>query len=228
MKIKLTAKFLAELKSGREVSDAVGLILGKPLKGSKLNLGYNHLLKVLMETVGVGENGFLAEFNRTGDLGETVRRLLEKGGMSLQQPIAVLGSLTISQVAEAFREIAEISGRKAMARKDRVLESYLRRLSPLEAKYFVKNLVGEMRHGFSEGLMEEALALAFQANLETVRAAHMALGNLGRVGELLTGQGFKFTKRKLKLKFSVEGLLRSLGLFLRSLGWPWNLKVKAL
>jgi len=185
MKIKLTAKFLAELKSGREVSDAVGLILGKPLKGSKLNLGYNHLLKVLMETVGVGENGFLAEFNRTGDLGETVRRLLEKGGMSLQQPIAVLGSLTISQVAEAFREIAEISGRKAMARKDRVLESYLRRLSPLEAKYFVKNLVGEMRHGFSEGLMEEALALAFQANLETVRAAHMALGNLGRVGELL-------------------------------------------
>jgi len=65
MKIKLTADFLAKLESGREVSDAVGLMLGKPLRDLQLNVGYNHLMKVLMEIVGVGEKGFLAEFNRT-------------------------------------------------------------------------------------------------------------------------------------------------------------------
>ena len=218
MKIKLVAKFLAVLKSSREVSHAVRLMLGRPLKDSQLNLGYNRLLRVLMEITCKREKEFLAEFNQTGDLGETVKRLLE-AHPSFHQQSMILGSPTISQVAEALQNIAEISGKGAMAKKDRVLESYLRRLSPLEAKYFAKNLVGEMRHGFSEGLMEEALASAFQASLETVRTAHMILGDLGRVGEILKTKGARdlqkftikpFTPIKPMLAESIQTLKEAL------------------
>ncbi|RLI24527.1 MAG: hypothetical protein DRO52_05425 [Candidatus Hecatellales archaeon] len=187
-KIELAARFLSKLNSPSEVSDAVRLIIGEASKDFTLNLGYSHLLKALTNITGVGEKGFLAEFGETGDLGETVRRLLEKGRRGVQQAL-VFRRPTIGEVAGVLREIAEISGKGAMAKKLRILESYLKRLTPLEAKYFTKNLVGEIRHGFGEGLMEEALASAFQASPEAVRNAHMVVGSLGRVGEILKEQG---------------------------------------
>lgn len=46
-----------------------------------------------------------------------------------------------------------------------------------------------MRHGLSEGLMEEVLAKAFNVEGEKVRLAHMLLGDLGQLGKLLTVKG---------------------------------------
>lgn len=185
LKVKLTAKFLAELSSPEEVSNAVKLMLGE---FDQLNLGFSHVLRTLIRVAGVSEKVLMAEFGETGDFGEAARRLLIRRRGS-QQPLTILPKPTINEVAQTLRSIAEISGKGSMAKKNKVLESCLRRLSPLEAKYFVKNLLGEIRHGFSEGLMEEALSAAFQTNLEAVRTAHMVLGDLGKVGKALKEDG---------------------------------------
>ncbi len=191
LKVELVAKFLRKLVSGSEVSAAIRLMLGSPFTETPLNLGYSQLLKVFMETAGISEKQFLEEFNKTGDLGETIKQILEKRKLGVQQALTALGRPTIRQVEESLREAASITGHGSTSRKMRFLENYLRRLTPLEAKYFAKNLIGEMRHGFSEGLMEEALAKAFQTSVETVRLAHMALGELGRVGKILRDEGVK-------------------------------------
>jgi len=200
--VETVAFFLRELSSGKEVSDAILLILGKLFQTNPLNLGYRQLLKIFFEISGINERDFLREFNKTGDLGETVRRILDRAGKSFQTALTSTAQPTISQVADSLREAAEISGQKSSLRKARFLESYLRMLNPLEAKYFVKNLIGAMRHGLAEGLMEEVLAKAFNANLEDVRLAHMALGDLGKVGYILKEQGpialQKFTITPLK------------------------------
>ncbi|TMF89537.1 MAG: ATP-dependent DNA ligase, partial [Chloroflexi bacterium] len=53
------------------------------------------------------------------------------------------------------------------------------RLDPLEAKYVVKILANDLRIGLQEGLVEEAVAQAFDLPLATVKRVHMLTGDLG-------------------------------------------------
>ena len=47
--------------------------------------------------------------------------------------------------------------------KTELLQARLQKLSPLEAQYVVKILTGDLRIGLREGLVEEAIARAFEA-----------------------------------------------------------------
>jgi DNA ligase-1 len=65
----------------------------------------------------------------------------------------------------------------------------LSQASPLEAKYLVKVMIGEMRTGFHEGLMEVAVAKAFEVALETVQTASMLTGDVGETAAILKTKG---------------------------------------
>jgi DNA ligase-1 len=66
----------------------------------------------------------------------------------------------------------------------------LHHATPLEAKYLVKLLSGDLRIGLREGLVEDAIARVFKKSLEDVANANMLLGDIGetatraRAGEL--------------------------------------------
>jgi len=88
------------------------------------------------------------------------------------------------------------------------VETLLSQASPLEAKYLIKIFIGEMRTGFHEGLMEQAVSEAFQISIEAVQKASMVIGDIGEVaatakaqgGEALLKVGFKiFRPVKLTL-----------------------------
>src|SRR4029077_7154603 len=55
----------------------------------------------------------------------------------------------------------------------------LHRATPLEAKYLVKVLVSDLRIGLKEGLVEDAIARAFEQPLADVSHANMLLGDIG-------------------------------------------------
>src|SRR6184192_387953 len=63
--------------------------------------------------------------------------------------------------------------------KTELLRSRLVRLSAREAQYVVKILTGDLRIGLREGLVEEAIARAFDAPLDDVKEANMLLGDIG-------------------------------------------------
>jgi DNA ligase-1 len=60
-----------------------------------------------------------------------------------------------------------------------VVKSLLLRASPVEGKYVVKVLTGEMRTGLVTGLLEEAIASAFGLSKSEAARAHMVLGDIG-------------------------------------------------
>src|SRR5262249_18021151 len=68
--------------------------------------------------------------------------------------------------------------------KTELLTARLKRLSPLEAQYVVKILTGDLRIGLREGLVEEAIARAFDAPLDDLKEAHMLLGDIGQTALL--------------------------------------------
>src|SRR5207249_1902192 len=61
----------------------------------------------------------------------------------------------------------------------KLLADVLARATPLEAKYLVKLLTGDLRIGLREGLVEDAIARAFAQPLAEVAMANMLTSDIG-------------------------------------------------
>ena len=89
----------------------------------------------------------------------------------------------------SLEAIAETTGYGSREKKERLIEALLSLASPLEAKYLVKIFIGEMRTGFYEGLMEQAVSKAFQIPLEVVQKTSMTIGDIGEVAAIAKMEG---------------------------------------
>jgi ATP-dependent DNA ligase I len=141
--------------------------------GRELNVGGALLSRVLAELSGASQPAMHAAYLRHGDLGGVAQELLPARGDA--------GTLVLPEVAAAFADIANVS--KAAA-KQQITRGLLARATPLEAKYLIKIILGDMRTGIKVSLVEEAIAAAYGAPIGEVRHARMLNGNLPEVLEL--------------------------------------------
>ncbi|MDX1814115.1 MAG: hypothetical protein R3319_04930, partial [Candidatus Bathyarchaeia archaeon] len=190
--IDMTANFLEHLDED-EVEPAVSNILGRAFpKWSKktLDASWMTLSGVLQHVTGVNWNVFGAAFADTGDVGEAVKKVFEKNNVK-KQAVLVKKTLTIKEVRRLLQAIAVTAGSGSREKKERLMNALLSQASPVEAKYLVKIVIGEMRTGLHEGLMEQAVAKAFDAPLATVQKASMAMGDVAEVAAIAKTKGEK-------------------------------------
>jgi ATP-dependent DNA ligase I len=89
--------------------------------------------------------------------------------------------------AEAyFRQIARARGAAA---KGALVRELLSRATPLEAKYLIKIMTGDLRIGLKESLVEEAIARAYGGTLAEVQRANMLVGDIGETLRLAARGG---------------------------------------
>src|SRR6185503_10968474 len=118
---------------------------------------------------------------RLGDPGELAAEIIKETKRAFNPTITL---------AETESLIARLSETRGIKNKTTLLASVLHRASPLEAKYLVKLLAGDLRIGLREGLVEDAIARVFNEPLADVAYANMLLGDIGetatraRVGDL--------------------------------------------
>jgi len=129
--------------------------------------------------LGGGEDQGEDIFTAAADFGEAIEMVMR---LRRDEPEP---TLALSDVNRVFEEIAEVEGRGARRRKLEGLSDLFARMTPLEAKYAAKVLIGEMRHGMSEGLMLEALAKMAGRPVDEVRRMHMLEGDVGRLAQSL-------------------------------------------
>jgi len=135
------------------------------------NVGSSVIRDALSEATGLSVEDLLPRYVRLGDSGEVAyEAILEARGEMAAPPIAL---------SEAESLIQGLSGTKGTKNKKTLLTSVLANATPLEAKYLVKLLVGDMRIGLKEGLVEDAIARAFDQPLALVSQANMLMGDLG-------------------------------------------------
>jgi DNA ligase-1 len=104
------------------------------------------------------------------DVGEALARLFE-GQPERKQ-------LSLSDLAAAFEAIEATRGTQA---KEGLAAELLGGLGPLSAKYVGKIITGDLRIGLKEGLVEEAVAEAFEQPAAPIRRAHLLNGDLAQV-----------------------------------------------
>src|SRR5580704_16195485 len=136
----------------------------------------------------------VAEMTDSADQGEDIFTAAEDFGEAVEMTLKLRATdpeptLTIRELNDKFAEIAAIEGRHARNRKLDALRELFTRASAFEAKYIAKILIGEMRHGVSEGLMLEAIARMGARPVSEVRRIHMLEADLGRVVRMIRSPG---------------------------------------
>jgi DNA ligase-1 len=158
-----------------EAAVAAVFLSGRPFpvwEETTLQVGGSLLWRTVAELVGKSEQQLTAAYRRHGDLGAVAAEML---------PAREGANLTPSQVQERFRQIARARGPAA---KGGLVRELLSQVSPLEAKYIIKIMTGDLRIGLKESLVEEAIAKAYSGTLPEVQRANMLLGDIGETLKL--------------------------------------------
>jgi len=188
---ELVADFLKSL-SDDEVEPATSMILGRSFPKwdqRVLEISWATLSDIIKRLTNIDWKDFRDAFNQTGDIGGATKIVFEKAGKMQKQATLFEKLLTILEVRHSLETIAETTGYGSREKKERLLETLLSAANPLEAKYIVKILIGEMRTGFYEGMMEQSVAKAFDIPLDIVQRASMLTGDIAEVAALAKTKG---------------------------------------
>ncbi|MEZ0386242.1 MAG: ATP-dependent DNA ligase [Verrucomicrobium sp.] len=150
-----------------------------------LQTGWSIIRRALLELSGLREGEYRAISRSQADTGRTAMLVLDRALAAGRLAAPVAGAASSADVADLFEKLRAAHGpnEKAIA-----LKQGLMALTPLEGSYVVRLLTGELRVGSREGLVEEGIAIAFDAQADKVREAAMLCGDLGRAAVLASGQ----------------------------------------
>ena len=171
-KLQKTALVAEYLRSGSANEAAVSAVFlsGRPFPAweeTTLQVGGRSLWAIVAELAGKEQGELTASYRRLGDLGAVAGDVLpQRAGQGLG----------VLEVEAFFRQIAAARGASP---KTALVREMLSRSTPLEAKYIVKIMTGDLRIGLKESLVEEAVAKAYGSTPAEVQRANMLLGDIG-------------------------------------------------
>lgn len=136
------------------------------------NVGGGMLRDALSEATGLEVENLRPRYVRLGDSGDVAfEAFSETRGEANTTP-----TLTLAATQALIEHLSETRGTK---NKKALLVEALARATPAEAKYLVKLLVGDLRIGLKEGLVEDSIARAFSRLLARVAQVNMLTGDIG-------------------------------------------------
>jgi DNA ligase 1 len=139
----------------------------------KLNAGGALLTKALLAVSGATQVALTAAYRKHGDLGAAGFDLMSASEVHARRLFEP--ALTLAEIADAF---AAMAAARTTAIRSALVEGLLERATPLEAKYLLKLMIGDMRIGVKQSLVEEAIAVAADAPVAEVRNAVMLEADL--------------------------------------------------
>jgi DNA ligase-1 len=196
-KTALVADYLRLLPPGEAALAAI-FLSGRPFPAyeeATLQVGGALLWRVISDLSGKSEHELTEIYRKHGDAGSVAAEAL---------PARMESGLSLAAVQHVFSEIAAARGPAA---KPALLRRLLEHATPLEAKYIVKIISGDLRIGLKESLVEEAIARAFEAPLDHVKRANMLLGDLGET--LRMASAGKLADARLRLFHPIDFMLAS-------------------
>ncbi len=173
----LLAAYLRGLPPG-DLAPAAVFFAGRPLVDptAKLGLGWVQQGAALAAASGADADAIRAAYLRHSDFGDAAAELLGESGEGGEGD-----RLTVIQVADAF---AAVAAANMAEERVRLMTDLFRRATAADARFIGRVASRETRIGLREGLLEEAIASAFEVPLDDVRRAHMLTGEIGETALL--------------------------------------------
>jgi DNA ligase-1 len=177
-KVQILSEYLKALRTKEDLQISCRLLSGQIFPvGSRLEatVGYACIIAAASQVSDLRNLSLQQLFVKHGDLGKVVQEVVAQKNVS---PLLV-SPLTLRDIQTSLERIARTRGKDSNKKKIEVLRGLFLHSSPVGAKYIAKFLTREARIGLVEGLLEEAVAKAFETDIEKVRIAQLVLGDIG-------------------------------------------------
>jgi DNA ligase 1 len=183
--VRLVAELLGRARPA-ELAPVTYLLQGQlrpPFEGVEFGVGERLLVRVVARAYRASEAEVERRFKRAGDLGLVAEALA---------PAAPRTRLTLERAYAALLAVARASGPGAVERKLGFLGALLERAAPLEARYLVRIVQGQLRLGVGDQTVLEAVAagaLGDRRKKGLIERAYNVRSDLGGVVELAYTRG---------------------------------------
>jgi len=183
-KILLVAKLLQRTKA-EELEMTMLLLQGivYPIWDErKLGVADRLVLKALQVATGLSLEELETRWKNVGDLGLVAEQTIAKK----KQATLFSNALLIKKVYLNLQKLASLEGTGSVDNKAKIIAELLTSATGLEAKYIVRNVLGDLRIGVGDGVLRDALVYAYLPKLQEL--------DLGEITKeyLLLGKGKTF------------------------------------
>jgi len=158
--------------------------------GIEIGIAEKLAVRAVARAAGHREKAIETDVQKTGDLGETTQKFMEKKTQISFFP----KPLTVERVYETLDKMANSTGSGSMDLKLSLLAGLLSDASPSEAKYIIRTVTGSLRLGIAGMTVLDALAVAFGGGKETrnqLERAYNISSDLGRVARIVAEEGIE-------------------------------------
>jgi DNA ligase-1 len=146
-------------------------------RGMELGVAGKLMVKSLAEVSGLKEDDIEKLIKEAGDTGLVAEQILVKK----PQTTLFQEALTVERVYENLTKAAMLEGKGAQDKKMGYIKELLTNATPLDSRYLVKLILGELRLGVGDGIIRDAIAKAFNVDSGLVEQAYNYTSDLGEV-----------------------------------------------
>jgi len=161
-------------------------LIAPEFAGVDLGLAEKMAVRAVAAATGVDAADVAVRVRETGDLGQTAEQLL--AATADGRP----ADLTVVTVVNTLRQIANAEGTGSQGQKLDLLAGLLTRATPLEARYLVRQVTGNLRLGVGTPTILDALAQVYAGGRKArpvLERAYNICCDLGLVASALTSGG---------------------------------------
>jgi DNA ligase-1 len=155
-----------------------------------LSVGGAIVSDVIFSILKVDQQEFWGLVVKNGEVGEALAQVWPAEGVGCisEDPASMMseasgnGPLTLREMAHAFDDLARTG---IVQRKREILRwLFIRCIHPREAAYLTKIIFGDMRTGVQEGVLQAAVAQAFEKQSSLIQRTQLLVGDLDEVAVL--------------------------------------------
>ncbi len=162
-KTKIVSELL-EKTPPEDIEQITQLLMGRAFPSwseEVIGIASNLMIKAISKAYGMRDDEIIKKWKETGDLGTVAEEFSKKK----RQTALFQKSLPVAKVYSNLQKIATFEGQKSQEKKLILITELLSLGKPIEAKFIVRTVLSDLRVGVAEGIIRDAIAKAFFADI---------------------------------------------------------------
>lgn len=153
-KASILAEFLGEIKDHPEYIYLTQGQIFADYDSRELGMSAKLMIRAIAKASGYEDRDVLIEFKKLGDLGKVAEELV---GRKKMQRSLFSSKLSVEKVIMNLKKLPELEGKGTVATKIGHVVELLHSATPVESKYIVRTVIGDLRIGVGSGIIRDAI-----------------------------------------------------------------------
>jgi DNA ligase-1 len=155
-KTEILAGFLKELKKEKD-KQIIYLLRGRIFPDydeREIGISNKLVIKAMVKAIGSSKQEINNLWKDLGDLGSVAEKITSKK----KQSTLSKKTLTVEKVLDNLQKLPKFEGKGTIDKKINLISELLTAAEPIEARYLVRTILGDLRIGIGEGTLRDSIA----------------------------------------------------------------------